>query len=101
MPHAAPFRKSENGLLGFAMPNVNASHAGAESAEDLQETIVDLQVRSAYQEQTSQELSDLIFQQQQQIDLLSRRIERLNQVVEELGQGGKEFGEQSELPPHY
>ena len=70
-------------------------------SEELRESICDLQTRSAYQEATIQELSDVIYRQQQQIDTLEKQIELLRHVLEKQHDGEGDNLNTEERPPHY
>ena len=65
--------------------------------------LVDLESRSAFQEETVRELNDALVRQQERIDRLEAS---LNVVVEQLRQGGvQDEGQtnapENERPPHY
>ncbi|CAH0990820.1 Protein SlyX [Sinobacterium norvegicum] len=68
--------------------------------EFLEEQIIDLQTRVLFQEDTLQELDDIITKQQRQIDALERYCRLLKDSVE-----GMKSGEEGEVsndpPPHY
>ena len=64
--------------------------------------LVDLESRSAFQEETVRELNDALVRQQERIDRLEAS---LNVVVEQLRQGGEDDRQsgapEDERPPHY
>ena len=65
--------------------------------------LVDLESRSAFQEETVRELNDALVRQQERIDRLEAS---LNVAVEQLRQGGGQDESQTnapenERPPHY
>ena len=68
--------------------------------QSLQEQLVDLQTQLAFQEDTIQTLSDLIREQQLQIDRLAlqekQTLSQLEQILSEQGQQTEEAP-----PPHY
>lgn len=70
---------------------------------DIQEQLIDLQTRVAYQEDTLEQLNQVITQQdadiiqlKQQIRILAQRLEDSQRIQ---GQGGEQT--QDEKPPHY
>ena len=66
----------------------------------MQNQLIELQTQLAFQEDTIQKLNDVVTQQQNQIDALSKEIEFLRlqckEVIAALGQD-----EGDEKPPHY
>lgn len=64
----------------------------------LEARLVDLEVRYAWQEDLVEQLSDLVRDQQEQIDALRRELERLRDQMEGDPQ---EIGPADEPPPHY
>ena len=66
----------------------------------LQEKFVDVETRMAFQDDTIQQLSDVIYRQQQQIDKLDKTVQLLVDKVQDLMQDlpGKVVDEK---PPHY
>lgn len=72
-------------------------------ADTTERRLIDLESRSAFQEETVANLSDALVRQQERIDRLEAS---LNVVVEQLRQGGGNDGRPSETPederpPHY
>ena len=68
--------------------------------QGLQEQLVDVQTKLAFQEDAVQTLSDLIHEQQQQIDrLLSQEKATLSQLQQILSEQGQQVEEAP--PPHY
>ncbi|WP_039911950.1 SlyX family protein [Cellvibrio mixtus] len=70
---------------------------------DFQEQLIDLQTRVAYQEDTLEQLNQVITQQDADITQLKQQIRILAQRLEDSlrtqGQGGEQI--QDERPPHY
>lgn len=70
--------------------------------EGTERRLVDLESRSAFQEETVRELNDALVRQQERIDRLEAS---LNVVVEQLQQGGEgdrqSAAPEDERPPHY
>jgi len=60
-----------------------------------------LEVKLAFHEQTLQELDDLIYAQQRQIDSLRDSCRRLKQQIEGLSQDPAQVEAVDERPPHY
>ena len=65
----------------------------------LDERMAELEIRQAFQDDALQEMSDVIVDQQKQIDLLKRELERLSQRQEEQSQQYQEVP--NDPPPHY
>jgi SlyX protein len=70
---------------------------------DFQEQLIDLQTRVAYQEDTLEQLNQVITQQDAEIVQLRQQIRILAQRLEDSlrtqGQGGEQI--QDDRPPHY
>lgn len=65
---------------------------------DLEEQIVDLQTRLAYQEDTLLKLNDVMAQQQDQLDRVSQALRSLSQ---QLRDWREQSGGAEPPPPHY
>lgn len=67
---------------------------------ELDEKIIDIETRMAFQDDSIQELSDVLYRQQQRIDQLEKTVLLLLNKIEDLMQegGGKIVDEK---PPHY
>ena len=65
----------------------------------IDERMAELEIRQAFQDDALQTLSDVIADQQKQIDLLRRELERLQARQEEQSQQFQEVP--NEPPPHY
>ena len=65
----------------------------------MEERIIQLETLSAMQDETIRKLNDEIFQQQQDLVRLQRRIETIEQKMAELGDPESIGG--NERPPHY
>jgi len=57
-----------------------------------------LETKVAYLEQTLQQLSDVLYRQQRDLD---RMIARNRQLLDELGTAPGASGSEIEIPPHY
>ena len=64
----------------------------------MEERVVELELRSMAQQQTIEELSDVLYRQQKELDALKGLVERLSKKVEE---PGLVDSKQQERPPHY
>jgi len=71
------------------------------SEETTGQRIEELQTRNAYQESTIQDLSAQVYEQQQRIDRLERRLESLAEKVKGLASGEAAPLPENERPPHY
>lgn len=68
----------------------------------LQQTIMDLQARLAFQEDSIDSISLTVARQQSRIDLLQREILRLKEILEDVrATEGGSTDATDELPPHY
>ncbi|MEJ2514273.1 MAG: SlyX family protein [Gammaproteobacteria bacterium] len=61
----------------------------------------ELETRIAFLDQASQDLSDVLARQQQQLELLERGLAQLAARVQALESRSDESGPGEELPPHY
>ena len=67
-----------------------------------EDRIIELEIKTAYQEDLLQELNRIVSQQQQQIDRLEATCRLLNERIKSLsteGSGGESAAD--EVPPHY
>ena len=65
---------------------------------------IDLETKLAYQEDATQQLSDVVARQQQQIETLETALRALIERVNNLGtqqEGGSKASLADEVPPHY
>jgi SlyX protein len=64
--------------------------------------IIELEIKTAYQEDLLQELNKIVGQQQQQIGRLEATCKLLNERIKSLSTEGSGGGENiEEVPPHY
>ena len=61
----------------------------------------DIELKLAYVERGNQELSDVMYAQQQVIDRLQSRLQRLADRLEALEQRPRDYASEDEAPPHY
>jgi uncharacterized coiled-coil protein SlyX len=61
----------------------------------------DLELKLAYVERSNQELSDVIYRQQQALDRLAARLEQLIDRLQSLEQRPRDYTTEEESPPHY
>ncbi len=66
----------------------------------MQEEIIDLQSKLAFQEQTINQLNDVLTSQQRQIDRLQLQLSILQDRFEEIQEAPSALA-QDEKPPHY
>mgnify|MGYP003657159299 CR=1 FL=1 len=67
----------------------------------MDERLIEIETKLAYQEHTISELNDVIYRQQQQIDQLERICNTLTDRVQDMAEtSGSEKGGH-EKPPHY
>ena len=60
-----------------------------------------LELKIAYLEQANQELSDVVYRQQGELDALRDRLKLLAARIEESAQPQRPYTEEEERPPHY
>lgn len=63
--------------------------------------IIELEARIAYQDHTIGELNEVVTRQQQQIDRLEGLVEQLRQNLKQSGSSGLARPEEEVPPPHY
>lgn len=63
--------------------------------------IEQLESKLAYLERGNQELGDVVYRQQQELDTLQARLERLVQRLEAAEERSRDYTAQDEQPPHY
>ena len=62
--------------------------------------LTELEIKASYADDTLDQLNEIIYRQQQQIDELARTVAQLRQQVPE-GGGATVRSLRDELPPHY
>jgi len=63
--------------------------------------ITELETKVAYQEHTIQELNDVIYRQQQQIDEIEIKCQHLMDRIQSLAETGAGDQPANDRPPHY
>lgn len=66
----------------------------------MQERITDIEIKLAHLEQALQEISDVMYRQQQDIERLDQKLERLQEGMSSEGAAGAS-PDAVEKPPHY
>jgi SlyX protein len=61
----------------------------------------DLELKLAYLERANQELSDVVYRQQQSIDQLEARLGRLADRLQSIEERPRDYSTAEEAPPHY
>jgi SlyX protein len=67
---------------------------------DTDQRLTDLEIKASFNEDSLDQLNQIIVRQQQQIDMLMREIDHLRQSTTDQGVGGSR-NLRDELPPHY
>ena len=67
----------------------------------MEERLTDIEVKLAHVEQAFNELSDVLYRQQQQVDRLELSLEALRQQLESNQDGASAGAPEDEKPPHY
>lgn len=60
-----------------------------------------LEIKASFNEDMVEQLNEVVFRQQQQIDALLREVSHLRQQMPEPGATGSSRNPRDELPPHY
>lgn len=63
----------------------------------MEERIIELELRSMAQEQTIEELSAVVYEQQRELDQLKTQLKGISQKISEPGVADQK----QDLPPHY
>lgn len=61
----------------------------------------DIELKLAYVERSNQELSDVVYQQQQALDRLGARLEQLMDRLQAIEQRPRDYTAEEEAPPHF
>jgi SlyX protein len=72
-----------------------------EYPHDIEQRLIDLEIKASFSEDMVDQLNQVIVRQQQQIDLLLREISQLRQQLPEGGSGTAAGRSGEDLPPHY
>lgn len=67
----------------------------------MEERLIDLETRLAFQERTLLELEEVILRQQQDLDQLTRRLHAAEQRVEAVAEARQHDAADEPPPPHY
>ena len=67
----------------------------------IEQRLMELEVKAAFADDQLEQLSDLIYRQQQQIDLLLHELRLLRERMPEQGSGTGVRHLRDEIPPHY
>jgi SlyX protein len=70
-------------------------------AEQQNARFEELELKLAYLERANQELGELVYRQQQELDVLGARIERLIEQVRAGAENASDYLQAEEKPPHY
>ncbi len=65
----------------------------------IEQRLMELEVKAAFADDQLEQLSDLIYRQQQQIDLLLHELRLMRERLPEQGSGVRNL--RDEIPPHY
>ncbi len=72
-----------------------------DTPEAIDQRLIELEVKAAYADDQLDQLSDLIYRQQQQIDLLLHELRLLRDRMPEAGSTGAPRNLRDDIPPHY
>ena len=67
----------------------------------IEQRLMELEVKAAFADDQLEQLSDLIYRQQQQIDLLLHELRLMRERLPEQGSGTGVRNLRDEIPPHY
>ena len=69
--------------------------------QKIQETIIDLQTRLAFQESILEDINLTVVRQQSEIEVMKKEIVRLKELVEDIRETQGDALSGVEVPPHY
>lgn len=73
-----------------------------QDTQEIQELIIEIQTKMAFQEETIEQLNDVIISQQKAIDKLQRQLQQLDKKLDEESQHWHTDASMvDEKPPHY
>ena len=67
----------------------------------MQDRLTEIEIKIAHMEQSLNELSDVLYQQQSLIERLERSFDELRQGIEATSDNGEHNNPADEKPPHY
>lgn len=67
----------------------------------MNETIMDLQTRLAFQEESLEAINLTVVRQQSEIDMMQREILRLKEMIDDIREANSSESNTDEVPPHY
>ncbi len=82
------------------MSEIETISGNCSDLEQLEQRVMELEIRSAHQEDTIEQLNQVIFNQQQQIDDLNRHLSHLKSQLNNLQEATAKESEETP-PPHY
>jgi uncharacterized coiled-coil protein SlyX len=65
------------------------------------ETLERIELKIAFLERANNELSDVVYRQQQELDALRARVQRLQTQIDSAKQQDRPYTVEEERPPHY
>lgn len=68
---------------------------------DNQKRLIDLETKILHQDKIIEDLSDVIYKQQQQLDLLEKKIKNILNRIESGFNSESKIGPANDKPPHY
>lgn len=71
------------------------------SSDDLEQRVIELEMRLAHHERMAEDLSDVIAEQGRTIDRMTLQIRRLIERLLEVEAGGQRSPQDDRPPPHY
>lgn len=72
-----------------------------DTPERIDHRLIDLEVKAGFTEDMLDQLNDLVYQQQLQIDALTQALRQLHERLPESGGGADVRHARDEIPPHY
>lgn len=82
---------------------MNREHkSGAAIQEAVDQRLMDIESKLAYQEDLLDSLNDIVIKQSEELTAMHKRMEKMAKLVGGLLEGdGKGQGDEQEVPPHY
>ena len=70
--------------------------------EDVNNRLIEIETKLAYQEDLAQSLNDILVEQRKLIEFLAKRVEKLQSELEDVADSNQFSNKpDDELPPHY
>ena len=79
----------------------NLNHSVDRAEDSAEERFVDIEIKLAHQEDTVEQLNQVVYAQSRRIDQLAAMVGQLAEHIRNNAQSGPNLGAGGEKPPHY